>query len=91
MQVVGGQQGIQEVNMSRARWWEVVGSSEIVKTGISKLSKSEWFKQKTSKKMTLQLEVRTFNFVAFHYSLKTGLSHSPHSCLQISSFRPLFL
>merc|ERR1719500_2311302 len=53
-QVVGGSQ---EPNMARARWWEVVGSSEIVKSSISKLSKSEWFKQKTSNKMTLQLEV----------------------------------
>ena len=54
-QVVGGAGA--ELNMRGARWWEVVGSSDIVKTGISKLSKSEWFKQKTSKKMTLQLEV----------------------------------
>ena len=56
-QVVGGAGA--ELNMRGARWWEVVGSSDIVKTGISKLSKSEWFKQKTSKKMTLQLEVNT--------------------------------
>ena len=41
----------------RARWWEVVGNSELVKSGINKLSNSEWWKQKTSKKMTLQLEV----------------------------------
>ena len=70
--------------MSRARWWEVVGSSEIVKTGISKLSKSEWFKQKTSKKMTLQLEVRTFKVIADEsMTLKklssSGLSPSPCS------------
>ena len=41
----------------RARWWEVVGNSELVKSGINKLSNSEWWKQKTSKKMTLHLEV----------------------------------
>ncbi|XP_023346164.1 testis-expressed protein 2 isoform X2 [Eurytemora carolleeae] len=41
----------------RTRWWEMVGNSEIVKTGINRLSNSEWWKAKTSKKMTLQLEV----------------------------------
>jgi len=42
---------------SRARWWEVVGNSEIVKSGIKRVSNSEWWKQKTSKKMTLHLEI----------------------------------
>jgi len=41
----------------RARWWEVVGNSEIVKSGIKRVSNSEWWKAKTSKKMTLHLEV----------------------------------
>ena len=44
-------------SLTRSRWWEVVGNSDIVKSGINKLSNSEWFKEKTSKKMTLQLEV----------------------------------
>jgi hypothetical protein len=39
------------------RWWEVVGNSELVKSGINRLSNTEWWKEKTSKKMTLQLEV----------------------------------
>jgi hypothetical protein len=38
------------------RWWEVVGNSELVKSGINRLSNTEWWKEKTSKKMTLQLE-----------------------------------
>lgn len=42
---------------SRARWWEVVGNSEIVKSGIKRVSNSDWWKQKTSKKMTLHLEI----------------------------------
>ena len=42
---------------NRAKWWELVGNSEIVKSSINKLSKSEWFKEKTNKKMTLHLEV----------------------------------
>ena len=56
-QVVGGQG--QDLGMGRApgRWWEVAAQSEFVKSQISKLSKSEWFKEKTSKKMTLHLEV----------------------------------
>ena len=41
-----------------AKWWEVVSNSDIVKSGIKKLSNSEWFKQKNSKKVTLHLEVR---------------------------------
>ena len=65
-QVVGG---AQEPNMARARWWEVVGSSEIVKSSISKLSKSEWFKQKTSKKMTLQLEVDISNLTDIAFTM----------------------
>ena len=48
-----------------SRWWEVVGNSEIVKTGINRLSNSEWWKAKTSKKMTLQLEVRHNLIVLF--------------------------
>ena len=47
-----------------SRWWEMVGNSEIVKTGINRLSNSEWWKAKTSKKMTLQLEVR-HNLIVF--------------------------
>ena len=43
--------------VNRAKWWEMVGNSEIVKSSINKLSKSEWFKEKTNKKMTLHLEV----------------------------------
>jgi len=35
----------------------MVGQSDLVKTGINRLSNSEWWKAKTSKKMTLQLEV----------------------------------
>merc|ERR1712032_533627 len=42
---------------SRARWWEVVGNSEIVKSGIKRVSNSDWWKQKTSKKMTLHHEI----------------------------------
>jgi len=42
---------------SRARWWEVVGNSDIVKSGIKRVSNSDWWKQKTSKKMTLHLEI----------------------------------
>jgi hypothetical protein len=41
----------------RARWWEVVGNSELVRSGIKRVSNSEWWKQKTSKKMTLHLEI----------------------------------
>ena len=48
-----------------SRWWEMVGNSEIVKTGINRLSNSEWWKAKTSKKMTLQLEVRHNLIVLF--------------------------
>jgi len=46
-----------ESPVQRTRWWEMVGNSELVKTGIHRLSNSEWWKAKTSKKMTLQLEV----------------------------------
>jgi len=57
-QVVGsGGQSAAEVNMSRAKWWEVIGKKEIVQNSLKKLSNSEWFQQKTNKKMTLQLEV----------------------------------
>ena len=45
-------------SVPRAKWWEVVGNSDIVKSGIKKLSNSEWFKQNNSKKVTLHLEVR---------------------------------
>ena len=37
----------------------MVGSSELVKSGINRLSNSEWWKSKTSKTMTLHLEVST--------------------------------
>ena len=50
-------------SVPRAKWWEVVGNSDIVKSGIKKLSNSEWFKQKNSKKMTLHLEVRESTIV----------------------------
>jgi len=46
-----------ESPVHRTRWWEMVGQSDLVKTGINRLSNSEWWKAKTSKKMTLQLEV----------------------------------
>ena len=45
-------------SVPQAKWWEVVGNSDIVKSGIKKLSNSEWFKQNNSKKVTLHLEVR---------------------------------
>ena len=53
--------GTESSSLPRAKWWEVVGNSDIVKSGIKKLSNSEWFKQKNSKKMTLHLEVRESN------------------------------
>jgi hypothetical protein len=56
-QVVGLSGSVPDGGIPRARWWEVVGNSELVKSGINKLSNSEWWKQKTSKKMTLHLEV----------------------------------
>ena len=58
---------IKRINLLTAlsRWWEMVGNSEIVKTGINRLSNSEWWKAKTSKKMTLQLEVRHNLIVLF--------------------------
>ena len=55
-QAVAGS-NVEAGSLNRSRWWEVVGNSDIVKSGINKLSNSEWFKEKTSKKMTLQLEV----------------------------------
>jgi len=56
-QVVGLSGSVPDGSIPRTRWWEVVGNSELVKSGINKLSNSEWWKQKTSKKMTLHLEV----------------------------------
>ena len=55
--------GTESSSLPRAKWWEVVGNSDIVKSGIKKLSNSEWFKQKNSKKMTLHLEVRESTIV----------------------------
>lgn len=52
-----------ETLQPKSRWWEVVGSSEIVKSGINKLSNSEWWKAKTSKKITLYLEVHALKGV----------------------------
>jgi len=52
-----------EALQPKSRWWEVVGSSEIVKSGINKLSNSEWWKAKTSKKITLYLEVHSLKGV----------------------------
>jgi len=52
-----------EALQPKSRWWEVVGSSEIVKSGINKLSNSEWWKAKTSKKITLYLEVHALKGV----------------------------
>ena len=57
-QVVGAGGLPESGSVPRAKWWEVVGNSDIVKSGIKKLSNSEWFKQKNSKKVTLHLEVR---------------------------------
>ena len=57
-QVVGAGGVPEPGSVPRAKWWEVVGNSDIVKSGIKKLSNSEWFKQKNSKKVTLHLEVR---------------------------------
>ena len=57
-QVVGAGGIAEPGSVPRAKWWEVVGNSDIVKSGIKKLSNSEWFKQKNSKKVTLHLEVR---------------------------------
>ena len=57
-QVVGAGGSTESGSVPRAKWWEVVGNSDIVKSGIKKLSNSEWFKQKNSKKVTLHLEVR---------------------------------
>lgn len=54
--VTSGPQAEQQA-MPRPRWWEVVGNSELVKSGINRLSNTEWWKEKTSKKMTLQLEI----------------------------------
>jgi len=63
-QVVGnGGQCAAEVNLSRAKWWEVIGKKEIVQNSIKRLSNSEWFQQKTNKKMTLQLEVSSLKGV----------------------------
>lgn len=56
--------GSTEESQPKSRWWEVVGSSELVKTGINRLSNSEWWKSKTNKKITLYMEV---------HALKGGL------------------
>jgi len=61
-QAVAGS-NVEAGSLTRSRWWEVVGNSDIVKSGINKLSNSEWFKEKTSKKMTLQLEVTSLRGV----------------------------
>jgi len=61
--VVGLSGSVPDGGIPRARWWEVVGNSELVKSGINKLSNSEWWKQKTSKKMTLHLEVASLRGV----------------------------
>jgi len=52
-----------QAGLQRSRWWEVVGNSELVKSGINKLSNSEWWKQKTSKKITLHLEMTSLSGV----------------------------
>ena len=65
-QVVGA--GAESGSLPRAKWWEVVGNSDIVKSGIKKLSNSEWFKQKNSKKMTLHLEVSSWSSWPESYS-----------------------
>jgi len=62
-QVVGLSGSVPDAGIPRARWWEVVGNSELVKSGINKLSNSEWWKQKTSKKMTLHLEIASLRGV----------------------------
>eukprot|EP00092_Neocalanus_flemingeri_P015037 GFUD01016241.1.p1 GENE.GFUD01016241.1~~GFUD01016241.1.p1 ORF type:complete len:991 (+),score=217.81 GFUD01016241.1:98-3070(+) len=62
-QHVGLAGSVPDGGVPRARWWEVVGNSELVKSGINKLSNSEWWKQKTSKKMTLQLEIASLRGV----------------------------
>jgi len=62
-QVVGLSGSVPDAGMPRARWWEVVGNSELVKSGINKLSNSDWWKQKTSKKMTLHLEIASLRGV----------------------------
>jgi len=62
-QSVGLSGGVPDGGPPRARWWEVVGNSELVKSGINKLSNSEWWKQKTSKKMTLHLEIASLRGV----------------------------
>lgn len=62
-QAVGLSGSVPDGGVPRARWWEVVGNSELVKSGINKLSNSEWWKQKTSKKMTLHLEIASLRGV----------------------------
>jgi hypothetical protein len=60
------------------RWWEVVGNSELVKSGINRLSNTEWWKEKTSKKMTLQLEVTntgTLNLGPINTGTKPPVMH----------------
>jgi len=52
-----------EPGAGHQRWWEVVGNSELVKSGINRLSNSEWWKQKTSKKITLHLEITSLKGV----------------------------
>jgi len=61
-QVVGAeQQG--SLRSGGGRWWELVGNSELVKSGINRLSNSEWWKAKTSKKVTLHLEIASLTGV----------------------------
>ena len=64
----------------------MVGQSDLVKTGINRLSNSEWWKAKTSKKMTLQLEVRPWlrhNYTAIIVHPHLNLSYVMYDILWI--------